>query len=204
MTGYNDENFTNTREFRHHIVTDTELGDPADHEDLEFEDPTENFGFTRADPVCGAHPLYDGSECLPHEYLIHLNHASLEELNVEKAKIFDKVLQRDKKGRPIKVKKAQYWFFTESQKRQFWQYVKDREEKLFDQAVTKCRSEVIELMQDLVAAENEKERRQLSAMAYTMINGGTFNYFGQIYNFEKASKYEQTCLKLALKVSKQK
>lgn len=192
MTGYNDENFTNTREFRHHIVTDTELGDPADHEDLEFEDPTENFGSTGADPVWGAHPLYDGSESLPHEYLTYLNHASLEELNWEKAQMFPQGRQ----------KKANYWFFTDSQKRQFWQYVKDREEKLFDQAVTKCRSEVVELMQDLVAAENEKERRQLSAMAYTMINGGTFNYFGQVYNFKKASKYEQTCLKLAIKHSK--
>jgi hypothetical protein len=194
ITGYHDENFTNTKEFRHHIVTDTELGDPADHEDLEFEDPTENFGSTGADPVWGAHPLYDGSECLPHEYLSYLNHASLEKLNAEKAKMFPQ-------GR---AKKAQYWFFTESQKRQFWQYVKDREEKLFDQAVTKCRDEVIELMRDLVDAENEKERRQLAAMAYTMINGGQFNYFGQTYNFNRASKYEQTCLKLALKVSKQK
>jgi hypothetical protein len=59
-------------------------------------------------------------------------------------------------------------------------------------------------MRDLVDAENEKERRQLAAMAYTMINGGQFNYFGQTYNFNRASKYEQTCLKLALKVSKQK
>ena len=190
-TGFNDENFTDTREFVAHVVRDTELGDPADHTDLEFEDPEFHIGPTGGDAVWGAHLLYDGSESLPHEVITLIRFATFDELLQIKSAMFDQ-----KNERTERTYRKKLWMLTDPQVSQAWTYIKAREEQIFENAYAKCGQQVLETIEELKNT-NKKLMPQLARKIWAMINGGRFSDFGVETVFTPIKPYEAHCLRLA-------
>jgi len=131
----------------------------------------------------GVRPLFDGSEDIDFEMGWEIDHASADEITKLQRKMFRSFNQWT--GR---WSRAELWYFTDEQKRKFWDRINERKRQIFESAVSSLSDdskEVLEISRSLM------NKNQARALITAYCAGNSFNIGGFEYKWENKPSAEE-------------